>query len=550
MTNRSTVVLTLGVAIMLLFGPSASAGLEFPFTTATQAEYASGDTAIILGYEYPAGMSLMVKITRPDGSVRDAQGRINKADLVTTDSFGQFSYEYPQLNQVGSYWVEIIDAATLGHGRNKLNGTVLATTVFKDNIVTDLELVGMPDALCGATRPPAHGSSPPTPSHGHDGLVDALAGKCLVGTTDVQATGNDNDVRGFYFDLEIDIESFHQGPGNTLLPFIDRLETVAIANMADSDVGSSQADDGTGGCVSNCYYTTLGNTLIPDDGTVLPWQSLDGTWFDVQLIGPGNMAGEDRYRITVSSDTAKNPSALLAARFEYCARINPNAGDGDLGTDGFITSDPVTGGTEASPINICRLEDQTPPICIVTPKDCGVDVFVHDPEGVQQIEVTMATNVNIIITPPNANPGLGDIVMYNPAETLPINVDVLKVVCDDFGWVEIEITNSAGLITVCDPVDFTLIPANGPPVLHEFALNDREGLLFLDNRGLHKIFMTMNGHQLVFSTTGATGVDRYSMPEHGSVTYDLTEFLVPGDNTVVIKAVGPPRGNARILLHD
>lgn len=534
----------------LLFGQQASAGLDFPFVTSAQAEYASGDTAVILGYEYGPGVQLMIKITNPDGIVRDAAGRRNKADIVSTDSHGQFSYEYPQMNQIGYYWVEVIDATTLGKGRDALNGTVLATTVFKDNIVTDLELVGMPDAQCGANRPPAHGSSPPTPSHGHDGLVDALASKCLVGTTRVTASGNDDDVRGFYFDLDIDIMSHHQGPGNTLLPFIDRLETVDVANAADPDVGSSQADDGTGGCASNCYYTTAGNTLIPSDGSTLSWQALDGTWFDVVRLGPGNMAGEDRYRVTVSADGAKNPNALETATFEYCARINPNAGDGDLGTDGFITSDPETGGTEASPINVCRVEDQTEPICIVTPVECGVEVFVHDPEGVSSIEVLAATNVSIVITPPAVSVGLGDIVGYSPAETMPIDIDVWKNVCDDYGWVEFEITNTAGMTTVCDPVDFTLIRGNGPPVWHTFSLNDDEGHLFIDNAGLQNVTFDLNGHHLKFQTNGSPGPGRYMIPEYGTVTYDLTEFLVPGDNTIQIRSTGSPNGNARIMLHD
>jgi hypothetical protein len=527
------------------------AGLEFPFTTATQAEYMAGETAVILGYEFQPGQELMVRITRPDGEIINAKGRKHQADIVTVDSWGQFSYSYPQLDQEGSYFVDIIDASTVGKGKDKLNGTVLATSRFRDNITTDLELVGMPDAQCGANRPPAHGSSPPTPSHGHDGLVDALAGKCLVGTVDVTATGNDDDVRGFYFDLDIDIESFHQGPGNALEPFIDWLEWIGIRNTADPDVGSSQADDGTGGCASDCYYTTTGFTgagMIPNDGTTASWQSLDGTWFSIQRSGSGNMAGEDRYRITV--DPAMNPQ-ITSARFEYCARINPNAGDEDLGTDGFITSDPETGGTEASPINVCRIEDQTAPICNLLFVDCGVDVHVIDPEGgVQRITVMAADNVDIDLDNPTMSLGMADVVNYAPSETGDINLDVDKTICDDPGWVEFEIMNSTGLITVCDPVDFALIRGNGPPSTHSFPLNDREGFLRIENEGLREIFIEMNGNKLHFSINKGVGANAYGMLEDGISEYDLTEFLVPGDNAVDIRAVGPPSGRARIVIHD
>jgi len=542
------------VAALVLVG-NAWAGLEFPFSTATQAEYMAGETAVLLGYEYQPGQELLVKITRPDGTVINAKGRKGQADTVTVDSWGQFSYSYPQLTDVGYYYVDIIDAATVGKGKNKLNGTVLATTVFKDNITTDLELVGMPDAQCGAVRPPAHGSSPPTPSHGHDGLVDALAGRCLVGTVDVQATGNDNDIGGFYFDLDIDIQSHHQGPGNALEPFIDWLEWIGIQGTADPDVGSSQADDGTGGCASDCFYTTtgfLGAGKIPDDGTSASWTALDGTMFTIQKIGPGDKAGEDRYRVTVD---AANPQ-ITEARFEYCARINPDAGDGDLGTDGFITSDPETGGTEASPINICRIEDQTPPICIVTPVDDprGVDVFISDPEGgVSQITVDIATNVNIdIVTPLPPVNGLvqGDVVTYVPPETQDINIEVRKAVEGVSSWVEFEIINSAGLITYCDPVDFTLIRGNGPPVIERFPLNDRERFLYINNQGIREIFMNLNGNRLHFSVTQGVGRNAYRIPDQGPANFDLAEFLVAGENSIEIKAVGSPAGKARILIHD
>jgi hypothetical protein len=516
------------LAAALVFGQAAWAGLDFPFATPTQAEYAPGETAVILGYEFAPGQELLVRITRPDRSITDARGRNNRADAVTADEFGQFRYEYSQLDLQGYYYVDVLDASSVGKGKNRPDGTVLASTVFKDNITTDLELVGMPDAaFCTPPRDPAHGP--------HDGLVDALAGRCLVGTVDVAATGSDDDVRGFFFDLDIDLQSIHQGPGNSLLDFIDRLETVDVASSADPDTGSAPAPDGTGTCVAPCFYTTSGNSVIPSDGTTVMLTSLDGTNFDVSRIGPGNMAGEDRYRVTVSS--VANPNPVTEARFEYCARINVNAGDADNGTDGFITSDPETGGTEASPINVCRADDPLPPICELTVIECGIEVFISDPEsGIASIVVRKIENGTIDINP--TPPTMEDVLVVGT-----------KTVCEDPGNLELEITNGVGLVTICDPVDFWLVRGNDSPRSYTFPLNENEGYLRIDNNGLSEIRMDLNGNKLHFSVNGGNEA-AYDIPETGVVEYDLTEFLLSGENSVEIRAVGSPGGSARITLHD
>ena len=146
-------------------------------------------------------------------------------------------------------------------------------------------------------------------------------------------------------------------------------------------------------------------------------------------------------------------------------------------------------------------------------------------------------------------PGTGGSVHYIPSTTDPINIDLSKIECEEFGWFEIEITNSVGLTTVCDPVDVTLLRANGRPERHSFTLNDREGNLFINNHGLREIFMDLNGHKLHFSLNG-TGNNAFIMEERGPSSFDIFEFLKPGDNELEIRAVGPPRGSARIFIHD
>ena len=61
--------------------------------------------------------------------------------------------------------------------------------------------------------------------------------------------------------------------------------------------------------------------------------------------------------------------------------------------------------------------------------------------------------------------------------------------------------------------------------------------------------MDLTGHKLHFSLNG-TGNNAFIIEERGSSSFDIFEFLEPGDNDLVIRAVGPPRGSARIFIHD
>jgi len=519
------VLIAVVAGVVVWGGRDASAGPDgFPFITATQASYAPTGTAVILGYEFQPGQTLTVKITRPDGSVVKANGK-RGSDTVVTDSLGQFVYNYPPLGIEGLYYVDAMARVSTGKG-GKTTNVVLASTVFEDNITTDLELVGMPDA-CAFINPCRDGP--------RDGLVDAIAGKCLVGTVDIGVTGQTNDIRGFFFDLVVDDDSGMQPSSAGIRDFIDQLETVSTRATADPDTGSAPAPG------PSPFYTTsfAGHTVIAGtSGTPFAWTALDGTKFEV--VGPSAPvskpnSNEVTYRVTISNS---NASALTSARFEYCARLDPLAGDADNGTDGFITSNPETGGTEASPINVIRVPDDSPPICEVTFVTGGIDVFVQDPEsGIQSIVVVSVVNATVTI--PSFTPGTTD----------PIIVEARKIDPNAPSSLALRITNGAGLITECDPVDFTLIRGDGQPVINTFSLGEREGYLRIDNSGLQQISINLNGNYLLFSAN-SQGEGVYQMAAWGVSTFDLTSYLVAGENSISITAMGSPGGSARISIHD
>jgi len=96
---------------------SAEAGVPCPQTgietvASDQAEYAPGSIVHITGTGYGPGCDVVMKVTRPDGSVVRGDGSFEPgSDTVTTDLLGELSYDY-QLQSVpavpGVYAVDVL----------------------------------------------------------------------------------------------------------------------------------------------------------------------------------------------------------------------------------------------------------------------------------------------------------------------------------------------------------------------------------------------------------------------------------------------------------
>ncbi len=100
----------------------ASAQLK-PEITTDKSDYAPEETVTISGQNFPANTVLLIKVTRPDGSVVKGDGSFEPgSDEVTTDAEGKFTYSYKLDGILGEYKVEIFQGET-----------VLATTTFTDS---------------------------------------------------------------------------------------------------------------------------------------------------------------------------------------------------------------------------------------------------------------------------------------------------------------------------------------------------------------------------------------------------------------------------------
>lgn len=102
---------------------SGSAQLT-PTVTTDKPDYSPTETVALTGKDFPKNSDLTIKITWPDGIVRNSAGGVDGTDLVTTDENGSFAFFYDLRGQgqSGEYKVEIL-----------MGTNVLASTSFTDS---------------------------------------------------------------------------------------------------------------------------------------------------------------------------------------------------------------------------------------------------------------------------------------------------------------------------------------------------------------------------------------------------------------------------------
>src|SRR4051794_35798805 len=144
MTGRLAITL---LAVLSLFAfqlahaqsSSAATGVLCPQTgnelvATDRAAYVPGSLVHVTGMGYAPGCDVVVKVTRPDGSVVSGDGSFTPgSDTVTTDFLGGFSYDYQlQSSPVieGTYAVDVLGVAD----------AALAHTTFEDAMTLKLYL--------------------------------------------------------------------------------------------------------------------------------------------------------------------------------------------------------------------------------------------------------------------------------------------------------------------------------------------------------------------------------------------------------------------------
>ena len=149
------------VALAVMFTAGAGADDPTPACTATgletvatdKGDYSPEETVHITGGGYAASCNVVVRVTRPDGSIVVGDGSFTPgSDTVTSSAGGDLAYDYQLDGVLGEYAVDV-----LGDG-----GAVLASTIFTDALSLGQDNVDLSPAF--TTKPTSATSATTTMS--------------------------------------------------------------------------------------------------------------------------------------------------------------------------------------------------------------------------------------------------------------------------------------------------------------------------------------------------------------------------------------------------
>lgn len=87
-----------------------------------------------------------------------------------------------------------------------------------------------------------------------------------------------------------------------------------------------------------------------------------------------------------------------------------------------------------------------------------------------------------------------------------------------------------------------------------FELIDIDTLFYVDNRGLERLFVNVNGHAFKL-VTDSTEIYRsnnaFWIPLHGPITINISAYITPGNgNCMAVRSQGPPGADADLIVGD
>ena len=183
--------------------------------------------------------------------------------------------------------------------------------------------------------------------------------------------------------------------------------------------------------------------------------------------------------------------------------------------------------------------DQVPAACRLTRTGTNgsgqkfIEVTTRDTEsGLQSIAVTKATNLTAVIPP------------FTVGTTLAVIVSATKIDQTKSSTLALRVTDVAGNVTNCDPVDVTVSRWSGKPEQQEFTgIPDIEYWVDIQNEdpGLTAINVIVNGTHF---TAGGLKAGELR-------TLNVQSAMKPGSgNSITLEPVGKPGGSAWVLIHD
>jgi hypothetical protein len=298
-----------------------------------------------------------------------------------------------------------------------------------------------------------------------------------------------------------------------VLPSIDVKKYVSVDNQATWD--DAQTAPGPWVKVGNPVYFKYVVTNT-GDAMLSPVRLTDNVYSTGTCTVPASLAPGASFECIIGS-------------FAAAAGVHTNiaTAEGDYLTETASDTDPAN-----------YNGDGTPPTCRLTATRAGppkqIDVTVQDTgSGLASVVVTVANNLTAAWAPP-----------WAPGATFPVIYTATKInqaLGAQFG---LRITDVAGNVTVCDPVDLTVGRDTGKPTTATVTgVPQAESKITITNGtpGLTNLRITVNGRQFQ-----AAGLKAGEVRE-----LDVAWAMMAGDdNTISFMGLGKPTDSAWILVHD
>ena len=201
---------------------------------------------------------------------------------------------------------------------------------------------------------------------------------------------------------------------------------------------------------------------------------------------------------------------------------------------GDANNKPVSGVCGDEPVKV----DSLSPYCDLTATRLGppkqIDVTVQDTSsGLASVVVTTANNMTVAWAPP-----------WAPGATFPVIYTATKINQSLGAQFGLKVTDVAGNVTVCDPVDLTVGRDPGKPATATFTgIPQAESKIMITNGtpGLTNLMITVNGWQ--FQVAGLKAGEVREL--------DVAWAMMAGDdNTITFTGLGKPGDSAWVLVHD
>ena len=191
-----------------------------------------------------------------------------------------------------------------------------------------------------------------------------------------------------------------------------------------------------------------------------------------------------------------------------------------------------------SDISIRSVQDTGAPFCAITATGTNgsgqkyIQVTTRDTEsGLASVNVTRATNLTAVVPP------------FTPGTTADVVVTATKINQSLSSQLQLTVSDVAGNVTVCDPVDVTVGREAGTPVSTTLTgIPAAEHWIEVHNGtpGLTNLAVRVNGTrwQVAGLKPGETR------------TLDVARAMQGSNNTVVLTPTGRPGGSAWVLVRD